>query len=151
MLKNSIKHIIAILIISGCIFIPYFLITLPIVGVFILDNAITNSELLSVYLWLLGASLGISILIIFPLNLLFNHLSQTKKVFNWIIPLLLVPLTNIGAIIYFIAKYDYKPEIFFNFLMFFYISILFLFYRIIHKSIDRILSFIKKFIGEILL
>jgi hypothetical protein len=118
------------------------------VGVFIIDNATTGSELLSVYLWLLGISLAIPILIIFPLNLIFNHLSKTKKVFNWLIPLLLVLLTNIGSIAYFITQYDYKPKIIFSILMFFYVSILFLFYRIIHKSIDKTLSFINKFIGK---
>ena len=77
--KNSLKHIITILLISSCIFIPYLLITLPIAGVFIIDDATTSSELLFAYLRLLSISFAITIFVISPLNLLFDHLSKTKK------------------------------------------------------------------------
>lgn len=124
------KHIIAILVTSGFIAIPYFIITLPLVGVFIIDKATTVGELVAVYFCLVTFSIGIPALIFLPINLLFDYLSRSHRMFRWIIPILLIPLVNSMALIYCMVMYNDFWEMLLKFLTFFYLSILFLLYRL---------------------
>ncbi len=69
------------------VFAAWMIITLPIVGVFILDGAFIISDYLRFVSFAAGASLALIVLVMFPLALLLERLVVRARVLTLLIPL----------------------------------------------------------------
>ncbi len=131
------NYIFSILIIGVIFFCVYSLITLPILFVFIIDDAVSGSEIITSYLGIMGISMVWAFVLAIP-NILFDYLKKFNKLFDWIIPLSLLLTINISVF--------FMDDELVIFVIIFLFSIFSIVFRIlIYVTIFVVSFFIKKF------
>lgn len=90
MTKTALRHALPMLISSGALFLIWMVATLPLVAVFIIDDAFVTWEYLLFLLYAAGVSCAISAGVMFPLALIGEALTSKCIHTVWMMPAFLV-------------------------------------------------------------
>jgi hypothetical protein len=84
------RHLLPICCTAAFILVAWMVITLPIVAVFLIDKEFVVSDYLKFILYAAGVGLGASVVVMFPLSLLFERLVERAKALAVAVPLVLL-------------------------------------------------------------
>jgi hypothetical protein len=95
MMSNIRRHILSICLTAASILLAWTIITLPMLGVFFIDDEFAISEYVRFVLYAAGTSLAISAIVMFPLALLAERFAARAKVLIVLIPLCLLAVSGV--------------------------------------------------------
>lgn len=84
------RHLLPICCTTAFILVAWMVITLPMVAVFLFDKQFVISDYLTVILYAAGAGAGASVVVMFPLSLLFERLVERAKALAFAVPIVLL-------------------------------------------------------------
>lgn len=88
-MRTILRHLVPVCVTTAFILVAWMIVTLPLVAVFLIDDAFVVSEYLKFIVYAAGISLGVSSLVMFPLSLLLERLVMWRKWLAVVPPLLL--------------------------------------------------------------
>jgi hypothetical protein len=109
--KLVLRHILPIGLTTLCMVILWMLVTLPIVAVFILDDAFVPSEYARFLAYAFGIAFGLSTLVLFPLALLGESLTKRSKDTIWGFPVSLFSCAVMTVIVRFSVLESFRAAI----------------------------------------
>jgi hypothetical protein len=109
--KSVLRHVLPIALTALCIVILWVLVTLPIVAVFVLDDAFVVSEYARFLAYAFGIAFGLSTFVLFPLALLGESLTKKNKNTLWAFPVFLLICTGITVLVRLLILESFRAAI----------------------------------------
>ncbi len=128
--KYLLNYILAIILTIFVFLMLFMVISFPMIFVFFIDDAFSFQEYWDSFLWIFYILLFLNLLIVFPINLIFDYLKKYNKNFDWIYLSLFLAVINI-----FVYLMPYGGIDILHILV---ISVSIIVYRIIYKLLKYI-------------
>jgi len=125
------RHLLPICCTAAFILAAWMVVTLPMVAVFLIDKQFVVADYLKVVLYAAAVGVGVSLVIMFPLALLFEKLVERVKPLALIVPLFLIFVAVACLIVRFLVTGQFFDTVFGWSGLLFAIAVVFGFYWLV--------------------
>jgi hypothetical protein len=140
------RHLLPICCTAAFILVAWLVFSLPVAAVSLIDDQFVLSDYLEFLLYAAGVGIGVSAVVMFPLSLLLERLTAHSKLLAIAAPLLLLFISGLCLLARFLLPGQLSNTVFDLSLLFFALSLAFIFYWAVLWIGNALLSRVQRFI-----